>query len=331
MNAEVPAAAVSGEERARRTLGGTAHRSIVRRLAGWGAVIDWNWTTRLTLLYLLLKSFSDWWVRFPITTVAILGLLVPGWHRKPWIWWILCVPVAAVPIHGWSHADNHFWLLFYWCLSVAIATSSRHPALSLRLSARTLVGLVFVFASLWKLVLAPEYGNGDFMRVTMLTDSRFAEFTRIFTDVDPDAAQRTLVAVVEARSRAAEPGIVPLPETERSIWVAWLSSWFVGLVEFWVGLAFLLGLVRDGPGGERSRLRTLAMAIGSTRNVVLLLFAAITYPFATVVGFGWLLMILGLGQCEPRQGSTKLAYLLAVWLILAAQGVPLVEKLAQLF
>jgi len=42
---------------------------------------------------------------------------------------------------------------------------------------------------------------------------------------------------------------------------------------------------------------------------LLLIFAWTTYAFATVSGFAWALMVLGLAQCDLTRRKTRLAYL----------------------
>lgn len=295
----------------------------------WFDRVDWTWAARLTLLYLLLKETREWWVRFPVISISIVALLVPGWHRRPWVWFVLTTFLTLHAINNWATADNHVWLLCYWSLALALASSARDPSRSLRTAAASLVGLVFVFATLWKVGLSPDYRSGDFMRVTMVTDGRFDEFLRIFTNVDPDQIVEARSEARRARLQGDEPSTVVLPETDMSIWMAWASSWMIALLEGWVGLSFLAAawIGRRGPphGASASGWFT------ASKDAALLLFAAVTYPFATVVGFGWLLMILGVAQCQPLQRRTKAAYLIAAWLILMARHVPWVEHVAQWF
>src|SRR4029450_11750486 len=49
----------------------------------------------------------------------------------------------------------------------------REPARALRLSARLLVSGTFFFAVLWKVVISPDWLDGTFFRVTLLSDPRF--------------------------------------------------------------------------------------------------------------------------------------------------------------
>ncbi|MFN0125772.1 MAG: hypothetical protein ACKV19_03685 [Verrucomicrobiales bacterium] len=45
---------------------------------------------------------------------------------------------------------------------------------------------------------------------------------------------------------------------------------------------------------------------------ILLGFIFTTYPIANVVGFGWILCLLGLAQCSPSARRTSTAYLVAL-------------------
>jgi hypothetical protein len=53
------------------------------------------------------------------------------------------------------------------------------------------------------------------------------------------------------------------------------------------------------------------------RNSLLLVFAATTYVIAPVRGFGWMLMLLGLAQCDDQDRSFRPLYLAAIVLIQA--------------
>jgi hypothetical protein len=42
---------------------------------------------------------------------------------------------------------------------------------------------------------------------------------------------------------------------------------------------------------------------------MLLLFCTMTYAVAPVAGFAWLLLVMGIVQCEPRQTTVRALYL----------------------
>jgi len=192
----------------------------------------------------------------------------------------------------------------------------------LRTSARSLIGLVFLFATLWKVLLSPDYLSGDFLRATLLLDVRFKDFTTLFTDVDPEAAAAARLGIARIVSAAAEPSSVVLPETQRSIRLAMASTYLVALLEAWIAVSFLLGLSHYRGPPPSSRRSSIASFLASSRDAALLLFAVVTYPFATVAGFGWLLMILGLAQSQKENWKIRLAYLFSGWLVLIYREVP---------
>jgi hypothetical protein len=61
----------------------------------------------------------------------------------------------------------------------------------------------------------------------------------------------------------------------------------------------------------------------------LLLFAATTYALAPVRGFGWMLMLLGLAQCEDRDRHFRPLYLAAI-LLIQAYTLPLAAVIERL-
>jgi len=90
-------------------------------------------------------------------------------------------------------------------------------------------------------------------------------------------------------------------------WLAAASTWGMLGVEALVALAFLLPL--------RGRAVTL-------RHLLLLLFCVVTYAFAPVPGFGWLLLAIGLAACGPGQRHMRVAYVTAWFLVLLYAEVP---------
>src|SRR5690606_30702432 len=60
-----------------------------------------------------------------------------------------------------------------------LALSLGDPERLLSANARLMIGLVFAFSVLWKLVLSPDFMNGAFFTVTLLSDHRFEGFTRV--------------------------------------------------------------------------------------------------------------------------------------------------------
>ena len=65
----------------------------------------------------------------------------------------------------------------------------------------------------------------------------------------------------------------------------------------------------------------------SLRHLALLSFCAVTYAFAPVAGFGWLLLVMGLAQVEARQVWLARLYQLTFLVVLFYDEVPWAELL----
>ena len=123
---------------------------------------------------------------------------------------LVALLVAARIVVVWPLSDNHIYLLAYWCLAIGLALSSAAPAATLSASSRWLLGAAFAMAVLWKAVLSPDYIDGRFFRVTLLTDERFADASLVFGGLSRDqmAANRTLPRAAARRRGAAHAAAI---------------------------------------------------------------------------------------------------------------------------
>jgi hypothetical protein len=260
---------------------------------------------RLTLIDLLLRPMGPWFIRSSLLLISSLGLIAPGILRSPLAWWIAFALVAARLVVDWPLPDNHIYLLAYWCLAVAAALTGKQRA-SLAASARWLIGLAFVFAVLWKGVLSPEYRDGRFFTVTFLTDDRFADAVMLLGELS--------AADLESNRQFLEP--LPegaawfdrsLIETESFRVLVSVATWSTLAIEAAIALAFLL---------------PLRPSLQPVRHILLLGFCVVTYAFAPVAGFGWLLLVMGLAACRTDQPKIRAAYVAAYLLVLLYSEVP---------
>ncbi len=264
----------------------------------------------LTLLDLLFRPIGPWWIRPFILAIAGVAILRPAWRRSPATWFGLALLTGWRVAHEWPLADNHAWLLSYWCLALALSAGASEPGATLRRTGRLLIGLAFLFATLWKAFLAPDYLDGRFFRVTLLTDERFANVAMLVGDMDRDALEesrdylRPLPGGIERSQVIDGPR---LRETKRLRAFAWLLTWVTVLYEGLIALVFLFPLSR----------RTEPIA-----HLTLLLFCAGTYALAPVVGFAWLLLSMGVAGCREDQRRLRAAYMVVFALMLFYKYVP---------
>jgi hypothetical protein len=258
---------------------------------------------RVLLLVLLLDAPLFWFQRVPLQIACALGLLWPALGRDARYWAGLTVLVGWPLFWNWPFSDNHDYLRAFTTLAVTLALTTAEPAQALRTSARLLVGGTFFFATLWKVVLSPDWLDGTFFRVTLLSDPRFHDLAVLVGGASWDTLDAFDAALTDFLSGAGgwpgafvePPGLYPL---------ALALTAFTALLEGGIALAFLW------PRPARYR------------NALLLLFGATTFAFATVRGFGFLLMTLGLAQCEADERRTRIAYVATLFLIEAYRNVP---------
>ena len=262
---------------------------------------------RLTAIALLLRPMGPWFVRPAVLAAAALVLIAPRVLRTPAVWAIVAVLVAVRIADDWPLADNHIYLLAYWALAIALSLRAPDISQALSTTSRWLLGLAFAFAVLWKVLLSPDFIDGRFFRVTLLTDPRFAEAAMLIgglSDKDLEANRRALSPLPEGAA-LAEPLTVVEPPRLRAL--AAVSTWGIVLLETSVALMML------GP-------RWLAFVW--LRHALLLTFCLVTYAFAPVAGFGWLLLVMGAAQTAEPDIWARRAYVAAFLVVLFYSEVP---------
>jgi hypothetical protein len=260
---------------------------------------------RLTLLDLLLKPIGDWWLRPLLLGLAAAGLLVPRFCRERRLWWVLAALAGTRVLVDWPLPDNHAYLLAYWLFAIALSLGGSEPARTLATSARLLVGLAFAFASVWKLGLSADFLDGRFFRVALLTDPRFEDLARLVGGLGPESLAELREFLRQHVDGPPLMGTPVPPELSRLASVAHGLTLWTAALETAVAAAFLW------PRGR---------GLSRVRDALLLLFCATTYAIATVEGFAWLLLAMGVAQCE--RGATRLAYLVVFFLVLVYREVP---------
>jgi len=267
----------------------------------------------LTAIVLLLRPLDVWWLTPFALALACLSLILRSVRRAPITWLVMATLVAARIIVVWPLSDNHIYLLAYWCLAIGLALSSPAPAATLSTSSRWMLGAAFGLAVLWKGVLSPDYVDGRFFRVTLLTDERFADASLVLGGLSRDqmALNRQFLEPLPEGAALLEPPAFVEPPRLRAF--ATVATWGGLVLEALVALFHLL------PGGGR---------IAAVRHAALLTFCATTYALAPVAGFGWLLAAMGLAQCQAHQRALHGAYVAVFVLIVLYAELPWAGVLA---
>lgn len=270
---------------------------------------------RLTAIALLLRPMGPWFVSPVILSAGVLVLIYPRALRNRTVWRALALLVAIRIADDWPLADNHIYLLCYWVLAVALALRTPDPPSCLAGSSRLLIGLAFTFAVLWKVVLSPDFIDGRFFRVTLLSDPRFGAAAQLFGGLSKAQldANREAVVPLPHGAELIDPPQVTEPPRLRAF--ATMSTWGI------VALEALVAAMMLAP----------ARRTGTWRHVVLLAFCGITYAFAPVAGFGWLLLVMGLAQVEDRQLWISRLYIVTFLVVLFYDQLPWTELALDFF
>jgi hypothetical protein len=264
---------------------------------------------RLTAIVLLLRPMGPWFVRPAVLAAAALVLISPRALHTPVVWAAVAALVGVRIADDWPLADNHIYLLAYWTLAIALALGVPDTPRRLATMSRWLMGLAFAFAVLWKALLSPDFLDGRFFRVTLLTDPRFAEAAMLIgglSNAELEANRRALVPLPDG-AVLAEPATVIEPPRLRALAIA--STWGILVLEASVAVMMLV----TATAGRRLVL---------LRHLLLLGFCVVTYAFAPVAGFGWLLLVMGAAQTDEADVWLRRAYVAAFLVVLLYSEVP---------
>jgi hypothetical protein len=208
------------------------------------------------------------------TVLVMLGLLAPSLAASPSLWVaIAAAQLSWIPL-AYHAADNHQYLIGYWCLTVwlALRAGGERGSDILRSNATLLIGLCFLCAVISKL-MSHRYRDGSMFAYLLLMDPRFLMLATTVAGVS--AATQAAHAAASGLVRA-EWGqvVVPIsPRLQRTA-VA-LSGWTIG-VEALIAAVFLI----PAPGFEGVRVASFVS------------FALPTYLFVAVPAFGQILTIM---------------------------------------
>jgi len=175
---------------------------------------------------------------------------------------------------------------------------------------RWLVGCVFACAIIWKGVLAPDFLDARFFRMTLITDDRFSNLSRTVGGLTTAqlTANRAALAPLPAGAETVDGPILVEPDALRRL--GFMLTWGGFALEALLAWAFL---------------SPWPAIVHRWRHVALLTFATVTYAAAPVAGFGWLLVAMGYAQCLSSQKRLRLAYIGLFVLVLLYAETPLMD------
>lgn len=248
---------------------------------------------RFTALFLLLYGSSTVLLDIPLRVMCGLMLLSPTLLTSQVMWILICGIVWWINATDWLWIDNHKILITYWCLVCALAVSAKDTDGVLAWNGRVLIGLTFLFATTWKM-LAGEYWNGAFLHSVFLLDDRVEFVATAISGLSPHTLPQNRLLESLLKQFPQEIGSVILTTSSRLQAFTLASSYWTLLIEGSVAIAFLINPLR---------------LFSQVRDWFLIVFIATTYFLLPVLGFAYILIIMGFAQCHPKHTAIRVAYI----------------------
>jgi hypothetical protein len=260
---------------------------VIRR--GWSALLEAEpllLLARCSLLVVLINSHLDPPVFVLMAVACVVALPNPRIVLSPWFWAGLFVGIGTRQLSDWHTIDDHIVATTYWCGALALGLAAQDRRGTLAASARLLIGMVFAFATAWKLG-SGEFIDGRFFRYTLLFDDRFRSIAHVIGGT-PGVMDMANHDGLHALGRADTTGATMLlREGSRNVGVAWTMTIWGVLVEAAVAVSFLVPLRRHWAW---------------LRHAALYAFAVTAYVIVPVGGFGVLLLVLGSATADTPPG-----------------------------
>ena len=250
----------------------------------------------LTLVVVMVSPapHDPWYLRVAAIVLSIGALVFRPLLRHVGFWGIMAVlHIVVFNFVGWEFSDNHKFLLSYWCLAIAGALCLQDPAAALATTSRLLIGLVFLFATVWKATSIVYLSDTNF-HFLLLTDFRFFPLANLLAGVSPEVFEANRDALAGMNTLQSP---ITLQATDGVAALAtFLTRWTV-ILEGLIALLFLI------PKGR---------VVTVVRHVTLLGFVVVTYPPTNVIQFGWIIVVMGLASSPVEFRRIRSAYFAAL-------------------
>ncbi|WP_421762803.1 hypothetical protein [Ekhidna sp.] len=291
-------------------------KKIQKLLDKIGSIESMDLALKATLVLFLFSEWvvgDDWRFMAPILTLSALGLVIPELHKNKYLWYVLAIVLFLKTTANWWTQDNHLFVNLYWVIAIAFALSFKDSVGILARNSRALIGLVFFFATIWK-ILSPDFSSGTYFHFTFLTDSRFAEESKILGDQSRTDIAENINMMRKVASNEIETATLKSNDSIRLS--TKFITWHTILIESLLALVFLLP----------SRFK-----LTNYRNYLLLLFALTTYLTMPIHSFAWLIIAMGISQTHEKEKLDRSLFILSLPIMLLYKFVPFMQWIADAF
>ncbi len=215
----------------------------------------------------------------PVLIALCIGVcLYPKIAQQP-LFWIGMLGVTTYDMyHHALFAANHSWVVWYWLIAVTIATCFIRTGDALQIlnnNARWLLIIIMLVAVGWK-AAKPEYVNGTFFEFNLVSNTKMAPFVSVVGDL----TDKQINSNIHGTARM----FLDLEQEQTVLHSSWymrviahMATWWVLLIEFAVGLLLLF----------------YKKSFDYWAHMFHLQFMFFTYMAAPIMGFAWIIWLLG--------------------------------------
>lgn len=259
---------------------------------------------KITLLLLLLHAKTSWGVHMPVRIACILMLSSDKLTTNKFLWGIITALMIYVNFNKWYIIDNHQYLITYWSAICLLSLFQEDILYFLSKSATYLIGLTFCFATIWK-IIGLEYFDGSFLFYTLLTDGRLKLLAILgggLTESELAYNSELMNFFYEFCSKGLS---ISLKSNQQVIYFSIFLSYLTILLEGGIGITFLF-----------------SKYFKKYKDGFLLAFIFGTYFLIPVLGFGFLLSILGITQISLKN-KNLFGWYIAALIIMQLTLIPI--------
>ena len=261
---------------------------------------------RLSVILFLIYGASNWALDIPLRILCILMLLNTSLLKNKVLWVFVAATFVLIHLQQWYYIDNHKYLITYWSLVCALSVFREDTTTFFRTNARLLLGLVFLYATFWK-IAGWQFHDGSFLEFTLLTDARMM-LPAVFAggmSVEKMYMNYDLMSYFASHPGLAKEVVLAYsPEITR---FSLALSYFTILIEGLLALSFLFAK---------------QFFFKRIKDYLLMVFVLLTYFLLPVTGFGFVLIILGIAQTGEEDNRILIYYTVCL-LILQFTLLPL--------
>lgn len=196
----------------------------------------------MTLLSVVRYQEGAWY--FVIFSSIFLGLacLFPKIIKHELFWFGLCILLGSTLISYWAFLGNHAFSLFYWLLALFISCFVQKRLEFLALSARWIIGFIFLFAFMWKLI-SGDFSTGATMRYLLTSTLPLGQTAVLLTSLTQEQLMQNIrnIDSVISFSTTSPARIIAPPDVSVLADVLTRATQFV---EGTLALCFLVPLPR---------------------------------------------------------------------------------------